>query len=96
MEVSNHLIKDEKRKDMHLTITINDTSTLKCIQFNELLLLQGTAPTKDYCSLEDYPEGPIGKLQVLKSGRCRLILGDISFDMRMGTPSSFYEVINTT
>jgi len=52
---------------------------------------QGATPTKDYCSLEDYPEGPIGKLQVLKSGRCRLILGDISFDMRMGTPSSFYE-----
>ena len=55
-------------------------------------LTQGATPTKDYCSLEDYPEGPIGKLQVLKSGRCRLILGDISFDMRMGTPSSFYEV----
>lgn len=46
---------------------------------------------KDYCSLEDYPEGPVGKLQVYKSGRCRLILGDIAFDMRMGTPSSFYE-----
>uniref|UniRef100_H2Z3E8 DNA-directed RNA polymerase III subunit RPC4 n=1 Tax=Ciona savignyi TaxID=51511 RepID=H2Z3E8_CIOSA len=43
------------------------------------------------CSLDQLSEGRIGKLQLLKSGRCRLVLGEVSMDVRLGTPSSFAE-----
>ncbi|KAJ7380803.1 DNA-directed RNA polymerase III subunit RPC4 [Desmophyllum pertusum] len=41
-------------------------------------------------SLKDASEGYIGKLQLLKSGKARLLLGDVSLDVTMGTPSGFF------
>lgn len=42
-------------------------------------------------SLKDASEGYIGKLQLLKSGKARLLLGDVTLDVTMGTPCGFLQ-----
>ncbi|KAL9979679.1 hypothetical protein ACROYT_G017379 [Oculina patagonica] len=42
-------------------------------------------------TLKDASEGYIGKLQILRSGKARLLLGDVSLDVTMGTPSGFLQ-----
>jgi len=42
-------------------------------------------------SLADLSEGCMGKLQVLKSGRTRLILGNIALDVELGTQVGFLQ-----
>ena len=37
-------------------------------------------------------EGRLGKLEVLKSGRCQLILGNQKFDVETGTKVGFLQV----
>ncbi|XP_078492707.1 DNA-directed RNA polymerase III subunit RPC4 [Ciona intestinalis] len=49
------------------------------------------ATQDSHCSLDQLSEGRIGKIQILKSGRCRLVLGGVTMEMRTGTPSSFAE-----
>ena len=44
------------------------------------------------CSLSDFSEGLIGKLQVRKSGRTQLLLGNVALDVAMGTPPGFLQV----
>lgn len=44
------------------------------------------------CKLTDIPEGKIGKLQVMKSGKTRLVLGDVTFDLSRGAPCGFLQV----
>jgi len=44
------------------------------------------------CRLSDLSEGKIGKLQVLSSGKMRLVLGDIMFDVSRGAPCGFLQV----
>ena len=44
------------------------------------------------CALQDFSEGYIGKLQVHKSGKTRLILGNVALDINMGTPTGFLQV----
>lgn len=46
---------------------------------------------KTRCSLDQLSEGYVGKLQVMKSGRSRLIMGGIVLDLNAGTPPSFLE-----
>ncbi|XP_078659600.1 DNA-directed RNA polymerase III subunit RPC4-like isoform X2 [Branchiostoma floridae x Branchiostoma belcheri] len=41
--------------------------------------------------LPNMAEGYIGKLQVLKSGRTRLVLGDVALDVNMGSHCSFHQ-----
>ncbi|CAH1246290.1 POLR3D [Branchiostoma lanceolatum] len=41
--------------------------------------------------LPNMSEGYIGKLQVLKSGRTRLVLGDVALDVNMGSHCSFHQ-----
>lgn len=43
------------------------------------------------CRLSDLSEGKIGKLQVLSSGKMRLVLGDIMFDVSRGAPCGFLQ-----
>ncbi|CAH1793901.1 unnamed protein product, partial [Owenia fusiformis] len=43
------------------------------------------------CTLNDISEGYIGKLQVLKSGKTRLLLGNVNLDVSMGTPCGFLQ-----
>lgn len=42
-------------------------------------------------SLKRASEGYIGKLQLLKSGKARLLLGEVSLDVTMGTPCGFLQ-----
>uniref|UniRef100_A0A1E1XCU1 Putative dna-directed rna polymerase iii subunit rpc4 n=1 Tax=Amblyomma aureolatum TaxID=187763 RepID=A0A1E1XCU1_9ACAR len=41
--------------------------------------------------LSHFPEGYIGKLQVMKSGRVRLVLGSVALTVDMGTNMSFHQ-----
>lgn len=43
-------------------------------------------------SMQQFSEGYIGKIQVHKSGRTTLVLGNVELDMSMGTPSGFLQV----
>ena len=44
------------------------------------------------CSLTEFPEGLVGKIQVLKSGRVRMVIGtDIVLNIAAGTPCSFLQ-----
>jgi len=44
------------------------------------------------CTLENLSEGRIGKIQIMRSGKCRLVLGNVRFDLKLGTPCCFNEV----
>ncbi|XP_038060177.1 DNA-directed RNA polymerase III subunit RPC4-like [Patiria miniata] len=43
------------------------------------------------CTLESLPEGYLGKLQVLKSGKTRFVLGNATLDVTLGTPCGFLQ-----
>lgn len=43
------------------------------------------------CSLKDLREGLVGKMLVRKSGRVQLILGQVTFDVSLGTTCSFLQ-----
>ncbi len=43
------------------------------------------------CTIRDLPEGQIGKLQIMKSGGLRLILGECKFWLEQGIKGSFKE-----
>ncbi|XP_072050316.1 DNA-directed RNA polymerase III subunit RPC4-like [Amphiura filiformis] len=43
------------------------------------------------CCLKDLPEGYLGKLQVMKSGKTRLVLGNVKLDVSMGSPCGFLQ-----
>lgn len=47
------------------------------------------------CKLSDLADGQIGKLQVFRSGKTRLVLGDMVFDVNRGAPSGFLQVVLT-
>lgn len=47
---------------------------------------------KSRAGIDQLSDGFVGKLQLLKSGRCRLKLGGLSFDVKMGTPATFAQV----
>ena len=44
------------------------------------------------CSMNNVKEGCIGKLQVLRSGKVRLLLGGHKFNVEKGTTTSFRQV----
>ncbi|KAG8327233.1 DNA-directed RNA polymerase III subunit RPC4 [Homalodisca vitripennis] len=46
-------------------------------------------PENERCLLKTLPGGQIGKLQILKSGRARLVFGDIKMWLEMGTQVAF-------
>lgn len=43
------------------------------------------------CSMKDLREGLVGKMLVRKSGRVQLILGQVTFDVSLGTTCSFLQ-----
>ncbi|CAG9793212.1 unnamed protein product [Diatraea saccharalis] len=45
------------------------------------------------CRLADLEEGKIGKLQIHRSGRVRLVLGDTAFEVCSGTKSAFHQEV---
>lgn len=52
-----------------------------------------TSKSKDAAkpNLEDVSEGYIGKLQILKSGKTRLVLGNVVMDVAVGSPCGFLQ-----
>lgn len=58
---------------------------------NEEPAAEGKPKQQKKPSLKDASEGYIGKLQLLKSGKTRLLLGDVSLDVTMGTPCGFLQ-----
>nr|CAB3265033.1 DNA-directed RNA polymerase III subunit RPC4 [Phallusia mammillata] len=46
---------------------------------------------EEKCDLASLSEGKIGKIQVLKSGKCRLILGNVVLNLKTGVSSCFSE-----
>lgn len=60
---------------------------IEFIHFQEKL-----AEKLERCKMADFEEGYIGKLQIHKSGRTRLVLGSVALDVNMGMPTGFLQV----
>lgn len=43
-------------------------------------------------TLHNLPEGYLGRLQILKSGKARLMIGAIPFDVSLNSKSGFLQV----
>jgi hypothetical protein len=71
----------------HVLVTSLMTNML-----NHIFLWFQTAASTKYCTLGTLSEGCIGKLQLLKSGRARLVLGNTVLHVDMGTQVGFREV----
>jgi DNA-directed RNA polymerase III subunit RPC4 len=50
-----------------------------------------SATTQNLCSLEHLDEGLVGKLVRYRSGKVKLVLGDIVYDMDAGLTSNFQQ-----
>ncbi|KAF0288540.1 DNA-directed RNA polymerase III subunit RPC4 [Amphibalanus amphitrite] len=49
------------------------------------------APNPELVTFSDLPEGQVGRLQILKSGRARLLLGDHVLELDAGTQVKFLQ-----
>ena len=52
----------------------------------------GQAANPDLVAFSDLPEGQVGRLQVMKSGKARLLLGDHVLKLEPGTQLKFLQV----
>ena len=43
-------------------------------------------------TIHNLPEGYLGRLQILRSGRARLVIGDVPFDVCLNSKSGFLQV----
>ena len=55
-------------------------------------LVPGQAANPDLVTFSDLPEGQVGRLQVMKSGKARLLLGDHVLKLEPGTQLKFLQV----
>ena len=80
--------------------SINDPSQLILMQFPDVLpcTRHSSSLTKpELASLSDLPDGFLGKLQIYKSGKCRLKLNDNTYlDVDIGQPASFLQNVMVT
>lgn len=80
--------------------TMPDPSQLILMQFPDVLpctRTSSTATTPELVSLSDLPDGFLGKLQIYKSGKCRLKLSDDTYlDVDIGQPTSFLQNVMVT
>lgn len=97
------IVKDEPIEPtdiVKLQEPINDPSQLILMQFPDVLpctrtLSSSTKP--ELASLSDLPDGFLGKLQIFKSGKCRLKLNDDTYlDVDIGQPTSFLQNVMVT
>ncbi|XP_028399827.1 DNA-directed RNA polymerase III subunit RPC4-like [Dendronephthya gigantea] len=80
---------DKKKKDQMLFFQFPDSLPTKVLENEE----EGSKEKNKSLKLQDISEGYIGKIQVLKSGKTRLILGGVALDVSMGTPCNFLQDI---
>ncbi|UJR31061.1 hypothetical protein I4U23_018571 [Adineta vaga] len=81
--------------------SLNDPTQLILMQFPDVLPCprQSTSTTSkpELASLSDLPDGFLGKLQIFKSGKCRLKLNDDTYlDVDIGQPTSFLQNVMVT
>ncbi|CAF0762759.1 unnamed protein product [Adineta steineri] len=79
---------------------IFDPSQLILMQFPDVLPCTRTSSSStkpELTSLSDLPDGFLGKLQIYKSGKCRLKLNDDTYlDVDIGQPTSFLQNVMVT
>ena len=51
-----------------------------------------TDKTSKFCTLNHLKDGMLGKLQILKSGKARIVLGDNNLLVDVGSTTSFRQV----
>jgi hypothetical protein len=96
-------IKDEPIESTNIPNSqesINDSSQLILMQFPDVLPCTRTSSSStkpELASLSDLPDGFLGKLQIYKSGKCRLKLNDDTYlDVDIGQPTSFLQNVMVT
>lgn len=62
---------------------------------NSIVKVEEEQSHKRLVKLSDFPEGYVGKLQVMKSGRVRLLLGTVSLSVDTGTHLSFHQELTS-
>lgn len=79
---------------------ISDPSQLILMQFPDVLPCTRTSSSSskpELASLSQLPDGFLGKLQIYKSGKCRLKLNDDTYlDVDIGHPTSFLQNVMVT
>ena len=79
---------------------ISDPSQLILMQFPDVLPCTRTSSSSskpELASLSQLPDGFLGKLQIYKSGKCRLKLNDDTYlDVDIGQPTSFLQNVMVT
>ncbi|CAF2754551.1 unnamed protein product [Rotaria sp. Silwood2] len=80
--------------------SIYDPTQLILMQFPDVLPCTRTSSSStkpELASLSDLPDGFLGKLQIYKSGKCRLKLNDDTYlDVDIGQPTSFLQNVMVT
>jgi hypothetical protein len=97
------IVKDEPAEPTDIpkpVESIADPSQLILMQFPDVLpcIRPSSSSTKpELASLSDLPDGFLGKLQIYKSGKCRLKLNDDTYlDVDIGQPTSFLQNVMVT
>lgn len=97
------IVKDEPMEPTTIpntNDTINDSSQLILMQFPDVLPCTRTSSSSnkpELASLTDLPDGFLGKLQIYKSGKCRLKLNDDTYlDVDIGQSTSFLQNVMVT
>ena len=97
------LVKDEPTLQTELPQPqepLNDPSQLILMQFPDVLPCTRTSSSSskpELASLSQLPDGFLGKLQIYKSGKCRLKLNDDTYlDVDIGQPASFLQNVMVT
>jgi hypothetical protein len=99
------MIKDEPIEQIDISESkesIDDSSQLILMQFPDVLPCTRTSSSStttkpELVSLSDLPDGFLGKLQIYKSGKCRLKLNDDTYlDVDIGQPTSFLQNVMVT
>lgn len=100
---TNAIVKDEPMEPTDLPKNespISDPSQLILMQFPDVLPCTRSSSSSakpDLASLSDLPDGFLGKLQVYKSGKCRLKLNDETYlDVDIGKSTSFLQNVMVT
>ncbi|CAF1054260.1 unnamed protein product [Rotaria sp. Silwood1] len=97
------IVKDEPMEPTDIPKSqesINDSTQLILMQFPDVLPCTRTSSSTtkpELVSLSDLPDGFLGKLQIYKSGKCRLKLNDDTYlDVDIGQPTSFLQNVMVT
>jgi hypothetical protein len=101
IQPSEHMPTFEARSFPHALLTAPPEGTIVFFQMPNKLPVLDQTPTPDSALIKEtklssdisvLPEGYIGKIQILASGRSRLVLGENHFEIEPGKAVAFREV----